>query len=95
MITIFLVANLGDAKVIVGDVILGVHTKVQTKHSIPVMYQEETSFKSDFSLDEFITEAIKYQNSDKQNPKIFVLNFLSETVLPQTIDILGKKRREV
>lgn len=50
---------------------------------------------SDFSLVEFITQAIEYHNKNAQNVKIIQLNFLKIKSLQQSIHILLKKHREV
>lgn len=83
--------KLGDVKAIVADVIMGYHGNNQTKK--PIMRQ--TNNRSDFSLDEFLTETIQYHVRNRNNIKIIKLNFDSFDVVPQSIDILLAKQREV
>lgn len=82
--------NSGAVKAIVADVIMGYHGKNQTKQ--PVMRQQNN--QSDFSLDEFITQTIKY-HARNTNVKIIKLNFTSFDAVPPSISILLAKQKEV
>lgn len=89
-VCILMNVNSGAVKAIVADVIMGYHGKNQTKQ--PVMRQQNN--QSDFSLDEFITQTIKYHARNK-NVKIIKLNFTSFDAVPPSISILLAKQKEV
>lgn len=67
---------------------MGFHKQNLKEAKIPVMHQK--GFKSDFSLEEFITEAI-----DANNTKIIRLIFSTIDPVADSIDILLNKRRQV
>lgn len=90
-VCVLLNVNTGKAKAIVADVIMGYHGKNQIKQ--PIMRQK--SNRSDFSLDEFIAQTIQYHLQNKNHVKIIKLNFVSLDVVPQSIDILSAKQKEV
>lgn len=73
---------------------MGYHDK-DPYQSQPVINQGMTTRTSDFSLDEFITEAIKYHDKNAQNTRIIKLNFGTITSVQESIKSLLNYHREV
>lgn len=71
---------------------LGYHVKDEkpSKDPIPIIFQKNE--KSDFSLDEFLTEAIEHT---KKGSKIVQFNFFGIEAVIQSVNILLSKKKEV
>lgn len=83
--------NKGEVKAITADVVLGTHVQGDKKtDGVPVIFQEKV--ESNFSLDEFITEAIAHH---KKSSKIIQLNFVEIDAVKKSIDVLLYRHREV